>query len=304
MTSGPKAPLGNIGFNREDKLSAVVRRLSTAFAVAGLETPEIDARFLVQGLLSLDAAALFTSPDNVAGDFAEALSAAAARRLAGEPVSRILGQRDFYGRAFKITPDVLDPRPDTETLVDAVLAIAKLKNWHDRPIRIADVGTGSGAILVTLLVELPLASGVGTDVSAAALYVARHNAERHGVASRAVFVQTSALKGVGQPIDLVVSNPPYIVSGEIGGLTLEVRNFDPRLALDGGADGLNTYREIAKDISTITGNIVIMFEVGTGQHADVSGIFEDQCRAVPIGSPELLTDLGGHLRCVALEIHS
>ncbi len=304
MTSGPKAPLGNIGFNREDKLSVAVRRLSTAFADAGIETPEIDARFLVQGILNLDAAALFASPDRVAGDFAEALSAAAARRLTGEPVSRILGQRDFYGRAFKITPDVLDPRPDTETLVNAVLEIAKWKNWHERPIRIADVGTGSGAILVTLLAELPQATGVGTDVSAAALDVARHNAERHGVASRAVFVHTSALKGVGQPIDLVVSNPPYIVSGEIGGLALEVRNHDPRLALDGGADGLEIYREIAKDISSINGNIVIVLEVGAGQHAGVSEIFETQCRAVPIGSPELLMDLGGHVRCVALEIHS
>ena len=304
MTSGPKAQPGQIVFDRQDKLSAVVRGLSKVFAAAHLETPEIDARFLVQGILNLDAAALFTSPDRVAGDFAEALSAAAARRLAGEPVSRILGQSDFYGRAFKITPDVLDPRPDTETLINAVLEIAKLKNWHPRPVGIVDVGTGSGAILVTLLAELPQATGVGTDVSAAALDVARHNAERHGVAARAVFVQTSALKGVGQPIDLVVSNPPYITSAEIGGLGPDVRNYDPRLALDGGADGLKIYRELAKDISSITGNIVIVLEVGAGQHAGVSDIFKNQCRGVPIGSPELLIDLGGHLRCVALEIHS
>ena len=304
MTSGPKLPLESIGFHREDKLSAVVRQLSKVFAAARLETPEIDARFLVQGILKLDAAEILRSPDRVAGDFAEALSAAAARRLAGEPVSRILGQRDFYGRTFKITPDVLDPRPDTETLVNAVLEISKLKNWHERPIRIVDVGTGSGAILVTLLAELPLASGVGTDISAGALDVARHNAERHGVATRAVFVQTSALKGVIGPVDLVVSNPPYIASRVIGGLARDVRDFDPLLALDGGADGFKIYREIAKDISNITGNIVIVLEVGAGQHADVSVIFEEQCRAVPIGSSELLTDLGGHLRCVALEIHS
>ncbi len=304
MTSVPKTQPGQIVFDRQDKLSAVVRGLSKVFAAAHLETPEIDARFLVQGILNLDAAALFTSPDRVAGDFAEALSAAAARRLAGEPVSRILGQRDFYGRAFKITPDVLDPRPDTETLINAVLEIAKLKNWHQRPVGIVDVGTGSGAILVTLLAELPRATGVGTDVSAAALDVARHNAERHGVATRAVFVQTSALKGVGQPIDLVVSNPPYITSAEIGGLGPDVRNYDPRLALDGGADGLKIYRELAKDISSITGNIVIVLEVGAGQYAGVSDIFENQCRGVPIGSPELHMDLGGHVRCVAVEIHS
>ncbi len=304
MTRGPKARPGQIVFERQDKLSAVVRGLSKVFAAAYLETPEIDARFLVQGILKLDAAEVLRSPDRVAGDFAEALSAAAARRLMGEPVSRILGQRDFYGRTFKITPDVLDPRPDTETLVNAVLEIAKLKNWHERPIRIADVGTGSGAILVSLLAELQHASGVGTDVSAAALDVARHNAERYGVAGRAEFVQTSALKGVGQPIDLVVSNPPYIITAEIGGLDPEVRNYDPRVALDGGADGFAIYREIAKDISSITGNIVIVLEVGAGQHAHVSDIFEHQLRGMPVGSPELRVDLGGHIRCVAWEIHS
>ena len=302
--SGSKVPLGNIRFNPEDKLSTAVRLLSTAFTEAGLESPQIDARFLLQGILNLDAAGLFASPDRNVGEAAEALTAAAARRLAGEPVSRILGWRDFYGRTFKITPDVLDPRPDTETLVNAVLEIARLKNWYERPIRIADVGTGSGAILVTLLAELQQASGVGTDVSHAALDVARHNAERHGVASRALFLQTSALKGVIEPVDLVVSNPPYIASREIGGLTEDVRNYDPRLALDGGSDGFKIYREIAKDISSITGNIVIVLEVGAGQFSGVSDIFKNECRGVPIGSPELLTDLGGHLRCVALEIHS
>ncbi len=304
MTSGQSSVPVEIEFDRQDKLGAVVRRLSQAFAGAGLETPEIDARFLVQGILKLDAADVLRSPDKVAGDFAEALSAAAARRLSGEPVSRILGERDFYGRTFKITPDVLDPRPDTETLVSAVLEIAKLRAWYERPIRIADIGTGSGAILVTLLAELPHASGVGTDVSAAALDVARHNAERHGVAGRADFVQTSVLKDVALPFDLVVSNPPYIASNEIGGLARDVRNFDPRLALDGGSDGLDIYREIASDISNIDRKMVVVVEVGAGQHAGVSELFERQCSARLIGSPEILTDLGGHLRCVALEIHS
>ncbi len=303
MKSGPEAVPVKVEFDRQDKLGAMVRRLSKAFSAAGLETPEIDARFLVQGIMKLDAADFLRSPDRIAGDFAEALSAAAARRLSGEPISRILGERDFYGRTFKITPDVLDPRPDTETLISAVLEIAKLRAWLERPIRIADVGTGSGAILVTLLAELPDATGVGTDVSAAALDVARHNAERHGVAGRAAFVQTSALKGVAQPIDLVVSNPPYIASIEIGGLDASVRNYDPLVALDGGGDGLEIYREIAKDISKLTPAGVIVLEVGAGQHASVSELFQRQCLARPIGTLKMLTDLGGHLRCVALEIH-
>lgn len=303
MTLGPKEAPGPIGFDREEKLAAAVRRMSTAFAAAGLETPEIDARFLVQGILSLDAAELLMSPDRTVGDFADALTAVAIRRLVGEPVSRILGQRAFYGRTFKITPDVLDPRPDTETVINAVLEIAKSKAWHERPICFADVGTGSGAILVTLLAELPNASGVGTDISAAALDVARHNAERHGVAGRAVFLQASALRGVSQPFDLVVSNPPYIASREIDGLAKDVRNYDPRLALDGGADGLEIYREIAGDISRLMGEIVVVLEVGAGQHKGVTELFERQCRALPIGSREMLTDFGGHVRCVALEIH-
>ncbi len=292
-----------IEFDREDKLGAAVRRLSRAFAAAGLETPEIDSRFLVQGILDLDAAEFLKTPNREIGAFSNALAAAAARRLAGEPVSRILGYRDFYGRTFKITPDVLDPRPDTETLIHTVLEIFRLKAWDDNPISIADIGTGSGAILVTLLAELPCATGVGSDVSAAALDVAQHNAERHGVAGRSKFVQTSVLKGVTQKLDLVVSNPPYIPTNEIGGLTRDVRDYDPQLALDGGSDGLEIYREIAKDISGINGKIIIVLEVGAGQHAGVLDIFEKQCRAVPFGSLELITDLGGHLRCVALEIH-
>ena len=296
------API-EIVIDRNEKLFAAVRRLSKAFAAAGLETPEIDARFLVQGILQLDAAAVLKDPERTAGDHADALTSAAARRLAGEPVSRILGYRDFYGRTFKITPDVLDPRPDTETVITAVLEIAKLKNWHGAPISIADVGTGSGAILVTLLAELPQATGAGTDVSPAALDVARHNAERHGVAGRARFAETSALKGLSQHFDLVVSNPPYISSGEIESLSGDVRNYDPRLALDGGRDGLEIYRQIASDIRRFTRSTLVVLEVGAGQHSSVSGLFANLGKVRLAGSPELLTDLGGHLRCVALEIH-
>jgi release factor glutamine methyltransferase len=280
-----------------------VRRLSKVFAAAGLESPEIDARFLVQGILQLDAATVLKDPERMAGDYAGALTAAAARRLAGEPVSRILGCRDFYGRTFKITPDVLDPRPDTETLINAVVQLAKIKNWNNTPISIADVGTGSGAILVTLLAELPQATGVGTDVSAAALDVARHNAERHGVAGRASFAETSVLKGLSQDFDLVVSNPPYISIGDIENLSREVRNYDPRLALDGGQDGLDIYRQIVRDIRLFTRSTLVILEVGAGQHESVSELFASSCKVRRFGSPELLKDLGGHLRCVALEIH-
>lgn len=299
-----RAARTGIVIDREERLDDAARRLSKAFIAAGLESPEIDARFLVQGVLQLDAAALLNHPERTAGDYADALTSAAARRLAGEPVSRILGYRDFFGRRFKITPDVLDPRPDTETLINAVLEIAGSKKWRGAPISIADIGTGSGAILVTLLAELPLAAAVATDVSAAALDVARHNAERHGVASRARFCLTSSLKGLTEDFDLVVSNPPYIATGEIAGLTRDVRNYDPRLALDGGQDGLAVYREICSDISGFKRSVVVVLEVGAGQHDDVFEIFAKLCTSRPAASFEVLTDLGGHRRCVALEIHS
>ncbi len=271
--------------NPDQSLQSTYVTLVRAFTAAGLDQPHADARYLLRGVLCLDDAALLRAPDAPLGAGAEKLVQAASRRLAHEPVSRILGTREFYGRAFEVTPDVLDPRPDTETLIDEILAIAARRGWRDKPLRVADIGVGSGAILVTLLAELPLAHGVGTDVSPAALACAGRNAARHGVASRFEAVETSVLAGVEQPVDIVVSNPPYIPRDEIAGLETDVRLYDPLLALDGGPDGLDVYREISKQVRGLTSVSCVVLEVGMGQADDVAALF---------GNPEAGTTYGQH----------
>ena len=165
--------------------------------------------------------------------------------------------------------------------------------------RILDIGTGSGALLVTLLCELPLATGLGTDVSAQALAVAQDNARRHGVAERASLEQRDALAGVSGPFDLVVCNPPYIATAEIARLAPEVRGFDPREALDGGADGLDMYRRIIPGLARVISSGWIGFEVGAGQAQTVADMLH---HAVMGSRLRYRKDLGGHVRCVATEI--
>ena len=271
--------------------------LTAAFQAAECASPEIDARFLLQGVLGLSAADLMRAPDRTLGDASAVLSACAQRRLTGEPVSRILGQRGFYGRTFVITPDVLDPRPETETLVEAALEIVTTNGWRDRPITIADVGTGSGILMVTLLAELPLATGIASDISAAALAVAQINAERLGVGGRVRFVAAPGLGHLGGYAQLIVSNPPYIPASEIAGLARDVRDFDPVLALDGGPDGLGVYRDFANDFMKFGNKTPIALEIGAGQAAGVDAIFAE-AGAQMTGQK---ADLSGHIRVVIFE---
>ena len=205
-------PLGDFKLQDGDTVHTAQRAIARLFQNAGIESAHVDARYLVLGLMGHDAAALLAEPTRRLGPAAALLNAAVVRRLTGEPVSRILGWRWFYGREFEITGDVLDPRPDTETIVDAALEIVRDEGWANREIRIADIGTGSGALIVTLLAELPLAKGFATDISAAGLVVAKANAARHGVSDRAEFVHTRNLGQCVQRFDLIVSNPPYIPS--------------------------------------------------------------------------------------------
>ncbi len=210
--------------------------LSEAFREAGLDTPGLDARRLVAGTLGLDDVHLLRAPETVVADTSRhALLTAARRRLAREPVSRILAIRHFHGLALEIGPATLDPRPDTETLVDGVLAlVAEGRVPGGAAPRILDLGTGTGAILIALLAALPEARGTGTDRSPEALEIARRNATRHALADRATFLQSDWLDAVTGQFDLIVSNPPYIASGDIAALDPEVRDHDPHLALDGG----------------------------------------------------------------------
>ncbi|HEX9881107.1 MAG TPA: peptide chain release factor N(5)-glutamine methyltransferase, partial [Hyphomicrobium sp.] len=223
------------------------------------------------------------------------------RRCAREPVSRILGAREFYGRTFKVTPATLDPRPDSETLIEAALEIVDREGWRTRPLRILDVGTGSGCLLVTLLAELPQASGLGGDISAAALAVAADNARAHGVLSRMQVALHDGLDGIDGPFDLLVCNPPYIASAEIAELSPEVRAHDPRHALDGGPDGMAVYRAVMSDLPRVMSHGWVLFEVGAGQADALSRLI---CDTLPGVRTPLQTwkDLGGHVRCVAAEI--
>ena len=213
------------------------RALAAAFREAGLESPELDARLLVGHALGLDHAALAASPGRaLTSQEQKAINSLEQRRLAREPVAHLLGTSEFWGLPLQVTSATLVPRPDTETLVEAALAAIDEGGPRTRPLRIADLGTGTGALLLALLSEVPNALGVGIDMSMEALTVARSNAERLGLAPRARFVRGHFGAALAGGFDLVVSNPPYIPSGDIAGLSPEVR-FDPRAALDGGQIG-------------------------------------------------------------------
>jgi release factor glutamine methyltransferase len=248
------------------------RRLATQFSEAGLDTPDLDARILIGHALALDHTALAAQADRRLSDQeASAIAALARRRLAREPTARIVGTKEFWGLPLRLNADTLVPRPDTETVVEA--ALAALGADRCRTGRIADLGTGSGALLLALLSELPAARGVGTDISLSALGCARLNAVALGLGGRASFVACDQGSALGNGFDLVVANPPYVASADISGLESEVRDFDPRRALDGGADGLAAYRAIATDAPRILApQGVLVLELGAGQLAAVTAL--------------------------------
>jgi release factor glutamine methyltransferase len=251
------------------------RALARMFAAANLDTPALDARIIVGHALGLDHAALAAAAERALGaEERERIAAMAARRLSREPVARIVGSKEFWGLPLRVTPAVLVPRPETETLVSTALAVVDRGGARARPLRIADLGTGSGALLLALLSELPNAFAVGTDRSLAALAVARENAQRLRLAARAAFVACDFAGALAGGFDLVVANPPYVASTELAHLAPEVRDHDPRLALDGGPDGLRAYRALAADAAPLIGargHMVV--EVGAGQAAAVAALF-------------------------------
>jgi release factor glutamine methyltransferase len=243
---------------------------------AGIETPELDARLLLCHAAALTQEAYVArGRETLCPEAAALLDQALARRIAREPVSRIIGTREFYGRAFLVGAETLDPRPDTETLIEAALAFAEARGGRDRPLSLLDLGTGSGCILLTLLAELPEARGLGTDLSQAALALAAENATRLGVGERASFLAADWLGAIDRRFDLVLSNPPYLATAEIDILADEVRLYDPRLALDGGADGLDAYRRIAAGAPSVMADQArLLFEIGPQQAEAVAEILE------------------------------
>jgi release factor glutamine methyltransferase len=250
------------------------RLVRDRFREAGLASPELDARLLAQHAFGLDAMALVRREREALPEgWGEALEAMALRRLAGEPVSRILGEREFWGLRFALNPATLDPRPETELLVAAAIEhLQALEAPH-----FLDLGTGSGAIAVAILDGVRRARGTATDIAEAALRAARANAERHGVAGRVAFLQGAWWQAVPhvQQFDLIVSNPPYIASAAVAGLQPEVRLFDPPAALDGGWDGLDAYRAIASQAARrLVPGGALLLEIGATQGAAVAHILE------------------------------
>jgi release factor glutamine methyltransferase len=273
------------------------RALAAQFKGAGVDSADLDARILVGSVLGLDLTGLIAAAARILNrDEAECLEGFARRRIAGEPVARILGLKEFWGLPLRLSPATLVPRPDTETVVEAALEILRAETSRGAPLRIADLGTGSGAILLALLSELPDAYGVGTDISVPALRTARDNARQLGFMARAAFVACDYAAALSGPFGLIVSNPPYIRSAEIASLQAEVRDHDPRRALDGGFDGLDAYRLIASHASRLLapGGVLVM-EVGHGQSGDVQGLLTAAGLA-PAGPPK--SDLAGIRRAV------
>jgi release factor glutamine methyltransferase len=274
-------------------IAAARRMVAQAFRQGGLDSPDLDARLLVGHALGLDHTALASKGERqLSADDVSAVSDLATRRLAHEPVARIVGHKEFWGLEFKVTPATLVPRPETETLVEAALAAIPDRSLA---LRIADFGTGTGALLLALLSEFPNAVGIGTDISISALAVARDNAVRLGVGSRAHFIACdygSALRG---PFDLIISNPPYIASGDIAGLDSEVRNYDPGRALDGGASGLDAYRAVLAHAGRLLApEGIVVVELGAGQASSVAALMGKGGIAADAPKP----DLSGRFRAL------
>ncbi len=251
------------------------RAIAQALRATGFDSPELDARLLVGYLLGLDHGGLIAHSDRALSESESAtLARLAARRLAHEPVARIVGRKEFWGVDLDVTAATLVPRPETETLVELALAIIDRGGRRDRALMLADLGTGTGALLLALLTELPQAIGVGTDRAEATLVVARDNARQLRLSDRALFVDCDYASALRGPFDLVVSNPPYVPTAEIATLDADVRDYDPFGALDGGADGLDAYRAIAADARRLLkGAGALVVELGAGQERDVAALF-------------------------------
>lgn len=274
----------------------VLYHVARELAAAGLDEPKREARLLVSAALDIDLAGLIGAEHRPVGAGAARLATFLARRAAREPLSRILGRREFHGLDLVLNPATLDPRQDTETLVDAVLAFLHGEGRADAPLRILDLGTGSGAILLALLHRLPGATGIGVDIAPEALCAARANANAHGLAGRAGFVAGDLFEGLAGPFEVIVSNPPYIPSARIGGLDPEVRLFDPVRALDGGIDGLDFYRRIVSEAPPhlVPGGLLAV-EIGLGQADRVARLFS----AHGFDEVHRFHDLGGIERVLA-----
>ncbi len=275
-------------------LAALLAETRRRFAEIGISDPATDARTLIGGILGLSLTELMVrGAEQLSPQEAERVASAVARRMAREPVHRILGRRSFYGLEFELSPETLEPRPDTEILVDSLLPHLENIVARNGAARVLDLGTGSGAILVALLKSCPLATGVATDISAGALEIAARNAHINGVGAQFEALFSEWFAAVFGQFDVIVSNPPYIRSDAIAGLESDVREHDPARALDGGHDGLDAYRAISGGAAGfLEPNGIVGVEIGYDQKGEVSAIFD----AAGFSLIEALGDYGGNDR--------
>ncbi|MCP4320231.1 MAG: peptide chain release factor N(5)-glutamine methyltransferase [Hyphomicrobiales bacterium] len=275
-------------------IGALVSDLKSQFEAAGLTEPSLDARRLVCLLLDVSLTDLVLHADRIlAEEDVELVRSAATRRCRREPVHRIVSRRSFFSLELVLSPETLEPRSDTETLVSAALPIARAAVSENGTCSIVDLGTGSGAICLALLAEVDGATGFGTDISKEALDTARKNAERNDLAGRFSTSCGSWFEAVDGTFDVIVSNPPYIPTADIEALEPEVRDFDPLAALDGGLDGLDAYRAIAAGADehlALGGHIIV--ETGYDQHEAVIGLFQ----GLGFDCISRIQDLGGNDR--------
>ncbi|TCL72582.1 peptide chain release factor N(5)-glutamine methyltransferase [Rhizobium sp. BK251] len=256
-------------------IGELLNRARTRFAAAGLENAAADAHILIGGLLGLSRVELLSrEKEQVEATSAQRIEDAIRRRLDREPVYRILGRREFYGLALELSPDTLEPRPDTEILVDTMLPhVRRLAATHGE-VRILDLGTGTGAICLALLKECPEAIGTGVDIAAGAVLAAQKNARENGLDGRFEAIEGSWFGKISGEFHAIVSNPPYIPSSVISTLAPEVKEHDPAAALDGGNDGLDAYRAIAKDAARfLCQDGIVGLEIGYDQRMEVTAIF-------------------------------
>ncbi|KXF79396.1 protein-(glutamine-N5) methyltransferase, release factor-specific [Paramesorhizobium deserti] len=283
-----------------EALAALHGRARKVLREAGIATPEIDARLLVEwatGTTRLDA---LSRPERIIpSDAVGTLDRAIERRLKGEPVYRIMGERSFYGLGFRLSPETLEPRPDTETLVDLVLPFLKQRVAENGVADVIDLGTGTGAIAIALLSQLEGLRAVGVDIAPGALAIARENALAAGVSRRFAALRSDWFAAVTGKFDLIVSNPPYIPRHVIATLDREVREHDPLLALDGGEDGLDFYKALASGSGYhLYEGGAVGVEIGAGQLPDVESIFAKHgFRLI-----EISRDLSGHERALLFRL--
>ncbi len=280
----------------ETSIGALRRSAAVQLRGGGVESAESDARILLAHALGTEDAAIFAqSKANAPAGARHRLEGFVERRLAGEPIARIVGRKEFWSQSFRLGPDTLVPRPETETVVEAALAAFPDRN---APLRVLDLGTGSGALLAAILVERPCSSGFGIDRSEGTLAIARANLEALGLGARVAFACGDWGEALNAKFDLVVCNPPYIAAHEFARLSSEVRDHDPRLALDGGADGLDAYRAIVSGLARLLhAHGVAVLELGRGQESAVVNLTRDA--GLFVAGPARL-DLAGIPRALTL----